>query len=393
MTRSPVNALFLNWKDPHGGAAGGSETMVRRCAESWAEAGHRVTVFVPRASGTAAEEVIRGVRYVRAGRLHTVFPLARRYLRRHRNEFEVVIDSVSGRPFFACDVVGDRASAVVHHVCAEQWQREYRFPISHLGRYVVEPWWLRRLRGSRVIAMSDSTVRDLDRLGLRTAAIVLPGLDAPAGAGPRRTEPRSEPRLLFIGRLIRAKRPFDSVAAFRRVREVFPGAQLDIAGHGYMTAELKALCEPGVRFHGFVSDAEKHRLLSDADVLLMPATREGWGLVNVEAAAHGVPVVGYDVAGVRDAVVDGKTGVLTESTPEALAAAAVSLLGDAARWRAYSVDAATRARSFAWDLTAGRLLSDALQPRTVPHVELAGYPAAAAGVPGPGDVGLEAAVP
>lgn len=391
MTR-PLSALVLNWKDPHGGAAGGSETMVRRCAESWADAGHEVTVFVPRAPGTPAEEVIAGVRYVRSGGLHTVFPLGRRYLRRHRDEYDVVIDSVSGRPFFAHSVVGDRATAVVHHVCAEQWQREYRFPVSWLGRYVVEPWWLRRLRGSRVIAMSNSTVDDLDRLGVRTDGIVLPGLDAPAGAGPRRAEPRSAPRLLFVGRLIRAKRPFDAVAAFRRIREVFPGAQLDIAGHGYLTPELQALSEPGVTFHGFVDDAEKHRLLSEADVLLMPATREGWGLVNVEAAIHGVPVVGYDVAGVRDAVVDGHTGVLTESTPEALAAAAVSLLGDALRWRAYSVCGAERARNFAWDRTAGRLLTAALQPRTTSDVELAGHPRPAGSL-APSEVELEGAMP
>ena len=368
----PLSILMLNWKDPHGGAAGGSETMVRRCAESWVEAGHSVTLFVPRAPGTSHVEVINGVRYLRAGRLHTVFPLGRRYLRRHCDAFDIVIDSVSGRPFFAHSIVGDRATAVIHHVCEEAWQREYPVPISWLGRYVVEPWWLRRMRRARVIAMSDSTVLDLERFGLRAAAVVLPGLDVPDDARPRRSAPRVAPRLLFVGRLIRAKRPLDAVLAFQQVRDAYPGATLDIAGHGYLTAELAALRVPGVTVHGFVPESEKHRLLSEADVLLMPATKEGWGLVNIEAAAHGVPVVGYDVPGVRDSVVDGKTGILTAARPDELAAATIRLLADAERWREYSTEGARRARTFAWDMTAARLLVAATQSHAAGELELGG---------------------
>ena len=373
MSTGALSILLLNWKDPHDKAAGGSETMMRRCAEVWAEIGHRVTVFVPRPRGSSSDETIRGVRYVRAGQLHTVFPLGRRYLRRHRGAFDVVIDSVSGRPFFAHRIVGDRATAVVHHVCEEQWQQEFRFPISWLGRYIVEPWWLRGMRDARVVAMSGSTVRDLNRFGLHTAAVVPLGLDMPRDAGPLRAAPRRAPRLVFLGRLIRAKRPLDAVVALQRIRDFYPDATLDVIGSGYLGAQLEALGVSGVTVHGFVTEAAKHRLLSAADLLLMPATKEGWGIVNIEAAAHGVPVIGYDIAGVRDSVLNGRTGVLTESTPEALAAAAVNLLGDAQRWRAYSICAARRARTFTWDRTATTLLAAATMTREVTAANLAGH--------------------
>ena len=393
MTPDVLSILMLNWKDPHGRGAGGSETMVRRCAESWATAGHRVTVFVPRLPGASSEEVINRVRYVRAGQLHTVFTLGRQYLRRHRRDVDVVIDSVSGRPFFAHHVVGDRATAIVHHVCAEQWQSEYRFPISWLGRYVIEPWWLRKMRTARVVVMSDSTEQDLARFGVHAASRVTLGVDIPANSGPRRAEPRKAPRIVFLGRLIRAKRPLDAVLAVQRIRAVYPCATLDIAGQGYLIDDLKALHVPGVTVHGFVTEKEKHKLLSEADLLLMPGTKEGWGIVNIEAAAHGVPVVGYDIPGVRDSVLHGRTGVLTPPSPEALGSAALSLLGDPQRWRAYSICAARRARTFTWSRTAASLLVAATAPSEVTVVPAPGRARPSGLTSAPSDVGLEPAMP
>jgi len=55
--------------------------------------------------------------------------------------------------------------------------------------------------------------------------------------------------------------------------------------------------------------------MSEACVLLHPASWEGWGLVITEAAVRGTPSVGFDVPGVRDAVVHGETGLLA-SDPE-----------------------------------------------------------------------------
>lgn len=388
-SRGALSILMLNWKDPYDDAAGGSETMVRRCAEMWAALDHRVTLFVPRPPGLAPEETINGVHYIRAGRLHSVFALARRYLRQHRRTFDVVIDSVSGRPFFAHQLVGDRATAVVHHVCEEQWQQEFRFPVSWLGRHVVEPWWLRRMRGSHLVAMSASTVRDLDRFGLSVAAVVQLGVDTPALIGPPRVAPRSAPQLLFLGRLIRAKRPHDAVAALQRIRAVYPDATLDVVGRGYLGAELQTLRAPGVRVHGFVSEVEKQRLLRSADLMLMPGTKEGWGIVTVEAAMQGVPVVGYDIAGVRDSVLNGRTGILTAPTPDALATATLDLLGDPARWRAYSSCATRRARAFTWDRTANQLLAAATAAHEVSDAARVGRIPGRA--PAPTEVPLELA--
>jgi glycosyltransferase involved in cell wall biosynthesis len=86
--------------------------------------------------------------------------------------------------------------------------------------------------------------------------------------------------------------------------------------------------------------------------------REGWGLVVLEANAVGTPAVGYDVAGLRDSIRDGRTGVLaTPGDATALGHAAADLVLDGDRLAAFSDEARTWAAQFSWDETADRLLS------------------------------------
>ncbi|HZS13200.1 MAG TPA: glycosyltransferase family 4 protein [Candidatus Dormibacteraeota bacterium] len=350
-----MRILLLNWKDLRQPDAGGAERYVEQVARRWCAEGHEVTVFVPRVAGSPAEEWDDGVRVLRAGGRHSVFALARRHLRRHAAGYDRVVESVSTRPFFAHHVAGDRALALYHQMADDVWLREFRFPLSVVGRRVVEPHWVRAMQGARVVAVSESTAQDLRRFGVDATAIVPPGSTPPAGWVPR--IPGRRPRLLFLGRLIATKRPGDALRAAALVRRALPEATLDVAGDGYLAAALRRDAGDGVRFHGGVDEATKHELLRRADVLLLPGTREGWGIVALEAAGHGVPVVAYDVNGLRDAVVDGGTGLVVPPQPEAMAAAAIQLLEDPLRWRTMSAAARRRALHFTWDRAAADLMA------------------------------------
>ena len=105
------------------------------------------------------------------------------------------------------------------------------------------------------------------------------------------------------------KRVERALALWPRVRAK-TGGELVIVGDGPERDRLQALAGEGVTFTGSVPDAAKGRELGAAWLLIHPAHHEGWGVVIIEAAAAGVPTVAYDVEGVRDAVVDGETGVL-----------------------------------------------------------------------------------
>ncbi len=360
--------LVLNWKDPSDPAAGGAETYVRRIAETWAARGNQVTLLVPRAKGRPRQEVVDGVRHLRMGTRLTVFHHSRRHLRRHGREYDCVVESISTRPFHAHRLLPGRSTALYHQIADEVWEEEFAFPLSWLGRRVIEPRWVAGMRDARVVAVSRSTAADLELRGVATAAVVHPGCDAPRG--PERVAPGTPPRLVFLGRLCRTKRPQEAIRALAVIQRALPGATLDVIGDGYLLDELRRVPVPGVRLQGFVDEATKLHLLRSADLLLMPATREGWGIVTVEAAMQGVPTVGYDVPGVRESVVDGVTGVLTAPEPEALGAAAAALLQDPERWRRLSRSAQERAALLTWERTASEVLAAATtRPQGVPELE------------------------
>jgi glycosyltransferase involved in cell wall biosynthesis/O-antigen/teichoic acid export membrane protein len=361
-TRPPIGAdgaqriLVLNWKDAAAPDAGGAEVYVQRLAESWHRKRYDVTLLTSVLPGHPSVETVDGIHRIRLGTRHTVFSHARRYVRQHGAMYDAIVESVSQRPFAVHGLTTTPVTVLYYHVASEQWTHELGLPLGWLGRRVIEPWWLRQIGSSRVIALSPSTASDLRARGLAVHGVMHPGADPVAAFTPRRG-PSPAPRLLFVGRLTRAKLPLDAVIAFELVRRVFPSATLDVVGDGYLLPRLVDRAAEGVTVHGYLSEARKRDLMRDADLVLLPATREGWGLVVTEAASLGVPVVAYDVPGVRDAVADGRTGLLTAPAPQALATAATRILSDADLWRSMSREATRQAAARTWTDVADEFLA------------------------------------
>ncbi len=354
-----MRILALTWKHPDDPSAGGAERYLVEVARRWVDAGHEVTILGPRRPPSVPENSLGAwerIRYIGSGSRLTVFRSALAHLRNHGAVYDLVLETVSTRPFLAHRVVGGKATALYHQTAEEVWQEEFPWPLALLGRYLLEPHWVRSMRGARVVANSRSTADALRRFGVECIGVVPPGCDQPTT--PAKAEgPSSPPRLLWIGRMVRTKRPEDALAAQSLIREHLPGATLEMVGTGYLRARLAARDLPGVTFRGAVPESQKRSLLARSDLLLLPGTREGWGIVAMEAAAHGVPVIAYDIPGLRDSVVDGVTGVLVSPKPEAMADAARALLSDPVRWRLLRVAARERAMEFTWERAAKDLLS------------------------------------
>jgi glycosyltransferase involved in cell wall biosynthesis len=111
------------------------------------------------------------------------------------------------------------------------------------------------------------------------------------------------------------------------------GGKLIVIGEGPKRDFLMGKNVPNVEFLGQVQDRHRDEYLARATLLLVTSRREGWGLTILEAARVGTPTLGFNVAGVRDAVVNNVTGVLVNDHEE---------FKDA--WRSLAADPAKRAR-------------------------------------------------
>jgi glycosyltransferase involved in cell wall biosynthesis len=144
---------------------------------------------------------------------------------------------------------------------------------------------------------------------------------------------------------------------------------LVIAGDGPGLAALRrqASTIPRVQVVGRVDEKEKNRLLAQSWCIISAAHHEGWGMSIMEAAAHGTPSLAIDASGIRDAVVDGTTGVLVpggrDGLPRSLADAWVKMASDAPTRARMGTAAQAWAAQFSWDRTTDRWL-DVLEHAT-----------------------------
>ncbi len=145
--------------------------------------------------------------------------------------------------------------------------------------------------------------------------------------------------VMHISNFRAVKRIPDLMQVFARVAHAVP-ARLILVGDGperQRAAEIAADLGIGERvvFLGKIDSVAE--LLASADLFLLPSEQESFGLVALEAQASGVPVVGSSGTGLDEVVEHGVTGYLhTVGAVEAMAASAISVLSDEARWDAFS---------------------------------------------------------
>ncbi|MHB1782794.1 MAG: glycosyltransferase [Acidimicrobiales bacterium] len=158
-----LRILVFNWRDlahPH---AGGAEVYIHAVAREWIACGHDVTLLCASVEGRPGDEDVEGLHVVRRGGRFGVYREARRFYEREgRGRFDVVVDEVNTRPFLTPRFVTDvPIVAIVHQVCREIWRYEMPLPVALLGRYWLEPRWLRAYRDVPVVTLSQSSKESL----------------------------------------------------------------------------------------------------------------------------------------------------------------------------------------------------------------------------------------
>ena len=292
---------------------GGAERWLRSLCEFLVREGDRVTYLTRKQWPNDSPPRIPGVHVVAAcGRAPLYDENDRRstsealrfgygvfsHLIRNRNSYDVV--HVTAAPLFG--VIGAWLATVGRGPILfvdwdEAWTRDYW--LAYAGPITGRAgWWIQKIcigLSRRAFIKTELHTRRLLDQGLRGKLVTLTGLyeGGPTAAA---SDAASPPTVLFAGRLIPEKRALAIPEAVAAAREQIPDLQAKILGEGPDRQSLlekieRMGAERFVVAPGFVESAELEELLSSAACLVLPSSREGFGIIVVEAAAHGTPAV------------------------------------------------------------------------------------------------------
>ncbi|MEX2684172.1 MAG: glycosyltransferase family 4 protein [Candidatus Sigynarchaeota archaeon] len=165
--------------------------------------------------------------------------------------------------------------------------------------------------------------------------------------------------IIFVGRLIRAKGIQDLISAIHDLSNI----RLLIVGDGPFKIELKKIAEKQAIdciFLGNKNQMEIKDLLSASDLFVNPSYSEGLPTSVLEACSVGIPVVGTDVGGTREIIVDGYNGFLVKPRDiSTLRQRIVMLMQDRdLREKIIHRQRALVLKKFDWDINAKKFLSE-----------------------------------
>jgi D-inositol-3-phosphate glycosyltransferase len=369
--------------EPGSGEVGGMNVVVRHQAEALADAGHHVEIITRRSSPTQPDsvELVDGVclRFLSAGPAEPV----------PKGEHDAFIE-----PFRAALAdLGPWDVLHAHHwfsgMAALPVARERGIPLVQSFHSIAasddtplsegeRPESAGRMAGEALLAQqADALVAvseaEADTIRTRLGAdadrvwIVVPGVDGsvfrPSARPPREQSSRyvvAAARVQPLKGLDLAIEAIGEVPEAVRPTLVIAGDASSEAG-GYVE-ELRALAaEHGVadrvQFVGPQSRADLAFLFRESAAVLVPSHSETYGLVALEGSASGVPVVAAAAGGLREAVVDGETGVVLESRdPSVWAGEITRILTDGAYAHGLAAAGREHAERLSWERSAAGLV-------------------------------------
>lgn len=357
-----MNILILNWKDIKHPQVGGAEIIVYELAKLLVAQGNQVTWFCRSFKGGPSEEVSEGIKVVRRGNLLTMYLHAPIYYWSLKQKPDLVID-ISNTIYWQTPLWAFKSKkiAYLNQLAQDVFYYEYPLIVSRLGIFFEKLQYL-SYRKTPFVCYAKSTKDDLISMGIPPKNIDI----FPLGVDHLRYFPgkkSNSPLFICVNRLVKMKRTDLAIEAMSIVRLTHPEARLMIVGTGYDRPRLQALrdklhlesivnfVDEDVWFFSKTAKDVKVKLMQQAWALIFPSVKEGWGMTVTECAACGTPSIVSNVAGLRDSVINNKTGIVVSSNPgpPVLAGAINSLIENPQTRKRLSQGAIKFAKEFSWD--------------------------------------------
>ncbi|MGB9590361.1 MAG: glycosyltransferase family 4 protein [candidate division WOR-3 bacterium] len=356
-----MKILVINWQDIRNPFGGGAEVYLHEVFGRIARMGHEVHILVCGVPGLPSDENMDGFLVHRRG-FRNIFnyQLPGIYKKEFSGlGFDIVIEDLNKLPFYTRRFVkGPKIACLAMHFFGKAIFQELPPPMA-LYVYLYELSMRRSYKGLPFAVISESTKNDLIGWGFGSdIRVIYSGVDTETY---RPGEKFPEPTVVYVGRLKRYKRIELAMETVAKVAAEIP-LRFHIVGEGEYRPALERFASARkmtgyTTFHGFISQAEKSKLLAGAWVMINTSVKEGWGLVNTEAQASGTPVVAFDVPGIRESLVSGRTGFLVPfGDTDALADSLRELLLNHDLRERMSREARKWVGQFSWDRSAREMI-------------------------------------
>lgn len=320
-----MQIVWFSWKDINHPDSGGAEVVSDNIRKNLAKQGHNVSLITSSYNNSKHDEIINGVRTIRSGGRYTVYLRARKIYKSifSKNNVDLIIDEMNTVPFMASFYTGHAKKILLTYQLARSvWFYQMYFPLSYLG-YIVEPFYLKVLSKQYPLTLteSESTKNDLVKHGFNEDQVKVFNIGMALKNLHSLSEVKNSKQILFLGALRPMKRPIDAIKAFEFAHNIDTSLKLVVAGSTNSKYSKKVLnyisksrSAKSINLLGKVSESKKYELLKESFLILVTSTKEGWGLIVTEANSQGTPAVVYDTDGLRDSVVDKKTGIIVQAS-------------------------------------------------------------------------------
>lgn len=312
--------LFLTWKDIKHTRKWWAEVVMYEYAKRLVEDGHRVTWFASDCETTSCSETLDGIEIIRKYSLWSIYFFAwiwYKSWRRRWNNPDIIIDEAGWIPLLS--PLYEKHIPIyffIHHIWESEWDKAFIYPCNLVFKKAM--FWIIALY-SRLptITVSNSTKQELiERFSFQNVSVI----ENASNISPQKEIDFSKKwnEIIFLGRLMPIKRVEDAIHAFHALYTKDSSYILNIVGVGDLeyTKSLKVLVselsmEDSVIFYWYSNSIRADKLFSSR-AMLATSIKEWYGLVVIEANAFWLPVIWYNVPGLRDSIHDWVNGYLTE---------------------------------------------------------------------------------